>query len=156
MTFSKHSAYISILLSVSLLVPMSTFAMTEVAAPLGIKSSTNSEIQSCLKPLFEKRETAIMAAWDTEYSEIKKAMEARKNGISVALSMTDIKQARKAISTAHKDFRSAVKIAYSMNRENRRLAWEAFKTDTSSCGRKWAISLESSTSNSSTADTKSE
>jgi hypothetical protein len=43
-----------------------------------------------------------------------------------------------------------------MSRENRRLAWEAFKTDTSSCGKKAATSLESATSNSSTIDVKAE
>jgi hypothetical protein len=45
-----------------------------------------------------------MNAWETEYAEVKQSMEARKTSISGALEMTDVKQARKAISVAHKNF----------------------------------------------------
>ena len=104
MTLFKRNHYISLMVTASLLLPISAFATTESTSPTVTASSILSA-QACLKPLFEKRETTIMAAWDTEYTEIKKSMEVRKATISGALEMTDIKQARKAISTAHKDFK---------------------------------------------------
>ncbi len=155
MTSLKRNRYISLLVSAAILLPASTFAMTESATPVQT-SATVSSVQICLKPLFEKRETAIMSAWDAEYTDIKKAMETRKSAISEALTMTDIKQARKAIATAHKSFRDAVQKARSTSRESRRLAWEAFKTDTSSCGKKGATTLESPSTSSATTDVQAE
>jgi hypothetical protein len=87
----------------SLLLPLSTFATAESTIPM-VTSTPASSAQACLKPLFEKRETTIMNAWETEYAEVKQSMEARKTSISGALEMTDVKQARKAISVAHKNF----------------------------------------------------
>lgn len=103
MTQFKRHHYISLLVSVSLLASMSTSAAAESTSPM-VTSTSASSAQTCLKPLFEKRETTIMNAWETEYAEVKQSMEARKTSISGALEMTDVKQARKAISVAHKNF----------------------------------------------------
>jgi hypothetical protein len=104
MTLFKRNHSISLLLIAALLLPMSTFAATE-STPIVATTSAVSSAQACLKPLFEKRETMITAAWDIEYIEIKKSMDTRKATILGALEMNDIKQSRKAISTAHRDFR---------------------------------------------------
>lgn len=88
---------------------------------------------TCIQNAIEKRDAAIILAFDKFASSIKAALEARKTALKDAFAKTDKKERRAAIKKVWNDWKIALKNNRANLTKEKKAAWQQFKTDQKSC-----------------------
>ncbi len=87
----------------------------------------------CMQTAVEKRDNAIISAWDALSASIKTALETRRDALKSAWGISDPKERRKAIKKAWTDFSKAKKESARTFNQARKAAWKQFRTDAKAC-----------------------
>lgn len=115
----------------------SIFVLALVLSAVSVAYATENQAPiidiACVKTAVEKRETAIIAAWDKFYTGAKTALEARKTALMAAWDMADNKQRKQAIQVAWKAFKDARISLKSDLKQERSTAWQTFVTERKVC-----------------------
>lgn len=88
---------------------------------------------TCMKLAIEKRENALIAAWETYAAKMKSAYETRKNELVAAWAISDAGQRQTAIKSAWSKFYETVKIARAEWNQLKRNAWTQFAQEAKTC-----------------------
>lgn len=116
-----------------LLLPAVTLGRTGTATITPTTTSKTLNVP-CIQTATEKRDQAIMSAWDTYAAAIKTALSTRLSAIKSAWAISVAKDRRAAIKTAWRDYDKAVKNAKKTMRAAKEAAWKQFRTDRRACG----------------------
>lgn len=93
----------------------------------------------CMQNAVDKRDGAIITAFDTFHTSLSTALKDRQTALKNAWSLTDRKARREAIRSAWKNYRTAAQAARKALRIARRTAWQNFMKDRRGCGpQAWA------------------
>lgn len=87
----------------------------------------------CMKAAVEKRENALLTAYDLYAGKIKTARETRKTDLLTAWSIQDPKERHSAIKAAWKKTHENVKAATTEWNQSRRTVWIQFAKDAKNC-----------------------
>jgi len=88
---------------------------------------------ACMKTAVEKRENALLSAYDTYVGKIKTAHETRKTDLLAAWSIQDPKERHTAIKAAWDKYRQSVKTATTEWNQSRRTIWTQFVQEAKNC-----------------------
>jgi hypothetical protein len=98
--------------------------------PIVIDKTVNLD---CMKQVVEKRENAILSAYENYSQKIKNAHETRKTDLLAAWSIQDPIKRHKAIKLAWDKYRQNLKTVRIEWTQNRKTIWEQFIQDAKSC-----------------------
>jgi len=87
----------------------------------------------CVQNAIEKRDSAIIDAWDVYSAKVKSALETRKNELKAAWGKTDNKEKKKAIRAAWEKYRKSVRDARRALNDAKKAAWKQYRTDAKAC-----------------------
>lgn len=87
----------------------------------------------CMKTAVEKREVALLTAFDAYSAKLKTARETRKTDLLAAWSIQDAKERHTAIKAAWEKYRQAVKAATKEWNQSRRGTWTQFAQEARNC-----------------------
>lgn len=96
-------------------------------------TSTTAIDMSCVKNAIDKRDTAMIAAYDTLWATIKTALQTRRDALKMAWDMTDKSARNKAVADIWKAYNSAIKAARKAFKTARNTAWSQFSADRKAC-----------------------
>jgi peptidoglycan hydrolase-like protein with peptidoglycan-binding domain len=88
---------------------------------------------ACMKTAVEKRENALLSAYDTYSQKLRTARETRETDLLVAWSIQDPKERHTAIKVAWEKYRQSVKTATTEWNQSRRTTWIQFAQDAKNC-----------------------
>ncbi len=88
---------------------------------------------ACVSTAVEKRDNAIITAWDAFSASARNALLARRDALKAAWLLTDKTARRAAIKKAWTDFRAAAKTARVTLNKARRAAWKQYAVDLKAC-----------------------
>lgn len=88
---------------------------------------------ACMQTAVEKRDNAIISAWDALTASIKTALSVRRDALKAAWGISDKRERRDAIRKAWTDFKNTKKEASRAFNQARKDAWKQFKTDARAC-----------------------
>lgn len=88
---------------------------------------------ACMKTAVEKRENALLAAYDTLTQKVRAARETRKADLLAAWSIQDPAQRHSAIKAAWDKYRESVKSARTEWNQSRKTIWIQFAQDAKNC-----------------------
>ncbi|MEI7498116.1 MAG: hypothetical protein WCK11_02435 [Candidatus Falkowbacteria bacterium] len=92
----------------------------------------------CIQTAVEKRETALLSAFDVYASSTKAAISARSAALKTAWTLSDRKQRRQALTTAWNNFRKAQSKANAALKKARLQAGKQYEADRKACGKSLA------------------
>lgn len=108
--------------------------LTATTATPTVKAIERKLDLACMQTSVEKRDNAIIAAWDKFTPAIKTALETRKTALKSAWTNTDKKARREAIKKTWTDYRDAVKTTRKTFNSERKAVWKTFNVERKSCG----------------------
>jgi len=88
---------------------------------------------ACMKTAVEKRENALLSAYDTYAGKIKTARETRKTDLLAAWSIQDPKERHAAIKAAWEKYHQSVLTARTEWNQSRKTIWIQFYQDAKNC-----------------------
>lgn len=88
---------------------------------------------ACMKTAVEKRENALLIAYDTYAGKLKTARETRKTDLLAGWSIQDPKERHTAIKAAWDKYRQSVKTATTEWNQGRKTIWTQFAQDAKNC-----------------------
>ena len=88
---------------------------------------------TCMKTAVEKRENALLVAYDVYSGKLRAARETRKTDLLAAWSVQDPKERHAAVKAAWEKFRQGVKTAAGEWNQNRKTIWIQFAQDAKNC-----------------------
>lgn len=88
---------------------------------------------ACMKTAAEKRDNAMLAAFDTFRVNVKKALETRRDAFKAAWDITDRNERKKAIRAAWAAFDASSKKARRELDAAKKSAWSAHRTEAKQC-----------------------
>jgi len=88
---------------------------------------------ACMKTAVEKRENALLSAYDVYAGKLKTARETRKTDLLAAWSIQDPKERQTAVKSAWDKFRQSVKTATIEWNQSKKTIWIQFAQDAKSC-----------------------
>ena len=89
---------------------------------------------ACVASAVDKRDTAIIGAFDSFHDAIKSALQTRRDALKAAWALTDQKARRAAIKAAWSAYRASAQTARKALNQAQRVAWSKFNTERKSCG----------------------
>ncbi len=89
---------------------------------------------ACIQAAIEKRDTAVVSAYDTLHTSIVSALNARKQALKDAWAKTDRLERRTALKSAWSTYHQSRMGAQKTWRTARRDVWKTFRTDAKACG----------------------
>jgi hypothetical protein len=95
---------------------------------------------ACMKAAVDKREGAVIAAWDTGSASIKTSLTTRQAALNVAWGITIRKDRNVALIKAWRDFGVSARAAKKTFNSSRYSAWKQFNTDGKACKAKYGAS----------------
>ncbi len=112
-------------------------SLTRIALKKGLQASgevidKNVDI-ACMKTAVEKRENALLSAYDTYSGKLRTARETRKTDLLAAWSIQDPKERHAAIKAAWEKYRQSVKTARTEWNQSRKTIWTQFAQDAKNC-----------------------
>lgn len=126
------AAAVSTVIACSMAVP--AFAETTTGTNSSLKMERSQTVDgACMSSAVDKRDTALIAAFDTFSAAVKSAYTTRKDALKAAWLITDVTQRRAALKTAWEAFRKSQKAAREAFRKSKQAAWKQFKTDAKAC-----------------------
>lgn len=99
----------------------------------GYKKVVASFDPACIQAAIEKRDSAIIGAFDKFYASVKGALEARKTALKDAWAKTDKKERLGALEKARIAWRSAFKDARASLTKDKKAAWNQYKVARKDC-----------------------
>lgn len=111
--------------------PTATPLVTPTPAPTPKPSETTGLV--CVQTALEKRENVIISAFDVFSASSKTALQARRDALKTAWSLTEKKARRAAIKKAWNDFTAVEKAARKTLNKARLTAWNQYRKDLKSC-----------------------
>jgi len=97
---------------------------------------------TCIQNAVEKRDTAIIAAWDKFSLAAKTALETRKTALKEAWAKGSAKERRVAVKAAWTAYSKAIRDARNIFKKEKKDAWTQFHKDRVFCKNKEINSLE--------------
>ena len=88
---------------------------------------------TCMQNAVDKRDSAIITAWDKYSAAAKSALEVRKAALKSAWAITDKTQRVTAIRKAWNDYKAAIKSARKAFASEKKAVWKTWKTDAKAC-----------------------
>lgn len=88
----------------------------------------------CMQNAVEKRDTAMMTAFDVFYTAVRSAFETRKNALKAAWGMTDAEDRKDAREDAWEDYFDGFRKVKRELKKARKAAWHQFRHDRQACG----------------------
>lgn len=88
----------------------------------------------CMVTAVDKRDTAVIAAWDTFSTSYKAALVARRDALKTAWNDTNKNTRRASVRNAWKAFRNTKKSTWRTRRSAIGAAWRQFNADRRACG----------------------
>lgn len=126
------AAALSTAVAMSMAVP--AFAME---SNTGSSSSARMERKqvdgACMSSAVDKRDTAIVTAFDAFAASTKTALTTRKDALKAAWALTDTAQRQTALKAAWKTFTTSHKSAREAFRTAKKAAHQQFRTDAKTC-----------------------
>lgn len=89
---------------------------------------------ACIQAAIEKRDTAVISAYDTLHTSIVAALNARKEALKNAWTKIDRLERRTALKNAWAAYHASRRAAQQTWRTSRRSAWQTFRTEARACG----------------------
>jgi len=109
-------------------------------------TTTTPKIDSaCMKSAIDKRDTALISAFDTYQVSIKAALSTRQSALKAAWDITDKQARNKALKAAWQNYKTAVQAAKKVFKNAKQASWQQFSKDRKDC----KISLQEDFTNSS-------
>ncbi len=96
----------------------------------------NATALSCMQTATDTRDTAVIAAWDAQYSAIKTALQTRQTALKAAWAQTDQKARRAATKDAWNAYAKSAKTARTAMKAAHKAAWNKFEADRRACSPK--------------------
>jgi hypothetical protein len=119
--------------AVSLLLPLGAAAMEGgMMRGRGEKNVTNVD-GTCMQNAVEKRDAAMIAAFDAFHTSAAAALTTRKTALKDAWGKTGDER-KAALKDAWKTFQDSWKMAAKTLREAKKTAWKTFRTEAKACG----------------------
>lgn len=112
--------------------PATRAALKKSLQRSGVVLDENVDI-ACMKIEVEKRENALLSAYDAYTSKLKTAREIRKTDLLAAWSIQDPKERHTAIKTVWETYRNNVKTATTEWNQSRKTTWTQFSQDAKNC-----------------------
>jgi len=105
-----------------------------IALPIFVLAKNNATVDlTCMQNAVEKRDSAIITAWDKYSASVKSALETRKSALKSAWTITEKTERISAIKTAWNNYKSAIKTTRQTWMKERKATWQAWKTDAKTC-----------------------
>lgn len=98
------------------------------------KSPARALDTTCAWNAVDKRETSILAAFDTRYNSTKVTIQKRNDSQKTAWQMAEAKDRRVALRKVWTDYSAAMRKVTREWQTNRANAWKQFTTDRRACG----------------------
>lgn len=112
---------------------------TRAALKKGLQNQGNGAVIdknvdiACMKTAVEKRENALLSAYDTYAGKLRTARETRKTDLLAGWSIQDPKERQTAIKTAWDKYRQSVRTATIEWNQSRKTIWIQFAQDAKNC-----------------------
>ncbi len=124
MTFSK--SHTSEFLAAALI---GVFALSLLISPLTARAARVSNVNlTCMQTAVDVREDAIIDAFTTFNDDVSEALTARKTALHTAWGLTERTARNTAIKSAWATWKTMHKSALKDLKEDRKAAWDTFKT----------------------------
>lgn len=107
-------------------------AVLATSVPLVAKLATPTNLV-CMQTAVEKRDNAIIAAWDTFSASMKSALTTRRDALKAGWAKEVRKDRRTALHEAWRAYKNARKAAREAFRNSRNAAWNTFRTEGKAC-----------------------
>lgn len=104
-----------------------------VVFPLGIQKARAEVDLSCMQIAVEKRDNAIITAWDQYIPKVKTSLEKRRDALKAAWAIEEKEARQQALMDAWKVYRSEVQKVRQDMRTGRQSAWKTFNTERKAC-----------------------
>jgi uncharacterized membrane protein len=88
---------------------------------------------ACMQTAVEKRDNAVISAWDALTASVKTTLSVRRDALKAAWGISDKRERAKAIKQAWTNFKNSKKEASRTFNQARKDAWKQFKTDARDC-----------------------
>lgn len=111
---------------------LATVAFAQTGTPPAPKKNASFDI-ACVQGAIDKRDTAIIAAWDAYTASAKAAVEARKTALKSAWTITNAAERKTSIKKAWTDYKNAIGNARKTFNQTRKMSWQQFRTDRKAC-----------------------
>jgi len=110
---------------------IASFLLVAVALPASAALDS-----ACMASAVEKRDNAIISAWNAYSAKVKTALESRRDSVKTAWANTEVgvTSRRAAIRSAWRNFISTVRSARRELKSSRLSAWRTFRNERKSCG----------------------
>lgn len=102
-----------------------------VISPLGMRAAVDL---SCVQTAVEKRDNAVISAWEQYTPKVKTALEKRRDALKSAWAIEENAARQQALMDAWQAYRSEVQKARHEMRAGRQSAWKTFHTERKACG----------------------
>jgi len=89
---------------------------------------------ACMVTAVEKRDNAVISAWDTFSATIKSALETRRDSLKAAWTDANQSTRRASIKQTWRTYRNSRKSAWRTRRSAIFSAWRTFKAERNACG----------------------
>jgi hypothetical protein len=119
----------SVAIALSIVAP--AFAESDAAS-----SSSSRPVKydgACMSSAVDKRDTAVVTAFDTFSASLKTALTTRKDALKAGWSQTSTDARKSALKAAWQTFQQSQKSAREAFRKSKQAAWKQFKTDAKTC-----------------------
>ena len=124
----------SLLLSAFILSAASVALAATTTAKTSAKSPARALDTVCVQNAVDKRETSILAAFDTRYNSTKVTIQKRNEAQKTAWQMGEAKDRKTALRKVWVDYSAAMKKVTKEWQTNRSNVWKQFTTDRRACG----------------------
>lgn len=132
----KRFLYSIALASLTLAVTMPALAQDAASTPAPTPTPVVRPAAdlACMQMAVEKRDNAIIAAVDDYHTNLRSALETRRDALKTAWGLADRKTRRQAIWTAWIAFKKSRLAAKKTFQLAKKTAWNQFNTDRKICG----------------------
>ncbi|MGC9049109.1 MAG: peptidoglycan-binding domain-containing protein [Patescibacteria group bacterium] len=114
--------------------PATRAALKRKLQEVGARAVIDKNVDiACMKTAVEKRENALLSAYDVYSDKLKTARETRKTDLLAAWSIQDPKERYMAIQAAWDKFRKSIKTATVEWNQSRKTIWVQFARDAKNC-----------------------
>lgn len=107
-------------------------ALIAAGVPFVAQLATPTNL-ACMQTAVEKRDNAVIAAFDAFSASMKSAFTARRDALKTAWGKENRSERRTALRTAWGTFRASRKLARETFRTARHNAWKTFRADAKAC-----------------------
>ena len=97
--------------------------------------SANAALDNtCMVTAVEKRDNAVISAWDTYSAKAKTALETRRDALKTAWADTNRATRRASLRSAWRSYKASIRTARRELKSSRGSAWNTFKSEARTCG----------------------